>query len=365
MIKKLRSFLLFLFVAGCIEPYEFVVHDDDKTLVIEAFISDKSFNETLLYPSDGRYFKVRLTTTGDVRNTRPEPVNGAVVQLLSSAGAVWIYTEKGKGIYELLDTDFSAELGTEYKLRIALSDETLYESKWETMPMAAAPPMGAIGFTETEKMVYVMEASEWQIRSIKGISANIHVAQNNTGATINYRWTYSPTWIYKAPLSSVIDPGHICWATDDHYLNSYGLHIDRTGGYHKDLFFLRTIRNERIFEKFSVLITQHVMNDQYYNFWKEMKDQNEGSLLAGVPPYNLQSNFFSTSDDKRVSGFFGVVGEQAIRWYFSRKDLSYTVVNTLKGDCLVDYLGPPARECTDCMGYSFGTPTTTKPAWWQ
>jgi hypothetical protein len=57
--------------AGCVEPYEFVVHDDEQALV-EAFISDKSFSETLLYASDGRYFTVKLTNTGDVTNTRPE-----------------------------------------------------------------------------------------------------------------------------------------------------------------------------------------------------------------------------------------------------------------------------------------------------
>ena len=96
-----------------------------------------------------------------------------------------------------------------------------------------------------------------------------------------------------------------------------------------------------------------------------MKEANEGSNLTDVPPFNLQTNFFATAGDEKVSGYFGVVKEQARRWYFSRHDLSYFVVNTLKPDCLVDYGGPPAPECTDCRAYSFGKALTTKPEWWQ
>ena len=41
------------------EPYEFVIANNEPSLVIEAFVSDKSFKETVDYPSDGRYFAVK------------------------------------------------------------------------------------------------------------------------------------------------------------------------------------------------------------------------------------------------------------------------------------------------------------------
>jgi hypothetical protein len=171
-------------------------------------------------------------------------------------------------------------------------------------------------------------------------------------------------WIYVAALISTNDPVYRCWATDAYYLNSYGLQTDYAGGYKKDLFFFPTIRNERIFEKFSVLITQHALTESYYNFWKEMKDQNEGSSLIDTPPFNLRTNFSSTGGT-RVSGYFGVTAEQAKRWYFNKDDLSYYMENTLKADCLVVYgPGPPAPECLDCREYSFGKATTVRPSWW-
>lgn len=365
MFKNLRSFLLIICMAGCLEPYEFVVRDDAPSLVVEAFIADKSFNETLSYPSDGRYFSVKLSLTGDVTNLRPVPVTGASVELLSSSAERWNYVEAGKGIYYLRDADFKALEQTRYKLTITLPDETVFESAWEALPDASAPPIGEVAFVETEKQMFVMEAKEWVIRPFRGVEAQINVPLNNTQKPIHYRWTYSPMWVYIAPLSSVSDPGHMCWATDQYYLNAYTLQKDISGGYPKELFFFRTIRNERIFEKFSVLVTQHVMTSDYYNFWKEMQDQNEGTALLDTPPYNLKTNFFPTSGVKGVSGNFGVVREQATRWYFTKKELSYTVENTLRADCLVDYGGPPAAECLDCRAYSFGVATTSKPTWWR
>ncbi|MEX2234012.1 MAG: DUF4249 domain-containing protein [Cyclobacteriaceae bacterium] len=366
MLIKFRFLLLFTFIAGCVEPYEFVVHDDEQTLVVEAFISDKSFSETLLYPSDGRYFTVKLSNTGDVTNTRPAPVIGAIVELLSSEGEVLIYTESGTGIYTLLNNAFKAKMDVTYRLRIVLEDENIYESGWEAMPDIEIPPMGEIGFSETEKQYYVMEANEWALRTKQVLLANIHVTENSTGETIRYRWTYSRMWVYVAPLVSTNDPYYRCWATDPYYLNTFGLQIDKAGGYKKDLFYFPTVPNARIFEKFSVLVTQHAMTESYFNFWKKMKDQNENSSLTDAPPFNLRTNFMSSTGANAVSGYFGVTSEQATRWYFDRTELSYSVPNTLRADCLVVYgPGPPAPECLNCTQYSFGKATTTKPSWWQ
>lgn len=365
MWKELRSSLLIVCMTACVEPYEFVVRDNFPSLVVEAFIADKSYSETLSYPSDGRYFSVKLSRTGDVTNLRPVPVTGATVEVLSSSGGLWNYSETGKGVYHLLDAGFKAQEGTAYKLRVILPDETGFESGWESLPESEAPPMGDVGFVETEKQMFVMESGEWVIRSFKGLETYINVPRNEVGNPIYYRWTYSPMWVYIAPLSSVVNDGHKCWATDPYYLNTYSLQKDVTGGYPKDLFFIRSIRNERIFEKFSVLFVQHAMTSDYYNFWKEMQDQNEATAMLDTPPYNLKSNFSSTSGARRVSGYFGVVREQATRWYFTKNQLSSTVENTLRADCLVDYGGPPAPECLDCRAYSFGVASTTRPSWWQ
>lgn len=364
-MKRLRFFLLFIVIAGCVEPYEFVVKDLSPSLVVEAYISDKSYNETLTYPSDGRYFTVKLSETGDVTNVRPIPVAGAVVELRSNEGETWLYQEGNGGMYTLFDNDFKARKGLQYQLHITLPDEHIYESGWEAMPDVNVPPMGDIAFKESQKQVYVLEANQWVVRTKQTVVTSIQVPVNTSGEEIHYRWSYSPTWIYVAPLISQSDPVYRCWATDPYYLDTYELQTDRSGGYRKDLFDLLTVRNERIFEKFSALVTQQAMTEAYFNFWKEMQDQNEGSPLLDTPPYNLKTNFSSPTGGKKVSGYFGVTAEQAKRWYFDRTQLSYYMPNTLRADCLVVYgPGPPAEECTDCRAYSFGKAVNVKPSWW-
>ena len=366
MLKSVRFFFLFLAIAGCIEPYEFKIHNPSPSLVVEAFLSDKSFNETLTYPSDGRYFTVKLSQTGHVTNTRPIPVRGAVIEMVTSDGETLTYTETEAGLYSLLYPDFKALPQVQYKVKIHTPDEHSYESSWEGLPYGEIPAMGDVNFTETESQVYVMESKRWVLRTKQVALVNVGVPENSGGEKIYYKWTFSPMWIYVAPLISQNDPVYRCWATDPNYLPFYVLQVDRAGGYKKDLFSFPTIRNERIFEKFSVLITQHAMTEAHYNFWKELKDQNEGGMLVDVPPYNLKTNFTSNTDDKPVSGYFGVTMEQATRWYFNRTQLSYPVENTLRADCLVVYgPGPPAEECLDCRFYSFGKATNVRPAWWQ
>lgn len=367
MLKRIGYLIFFLLVAGCIEPYEFVVRNSQPSLVVEAYISDKSFTETLSYPSDGRYFTVKLTSTGDVTNVRSAPVKFAQVNLINDKGTSWQYIESDakSGVYVLMEDDFKAEVGVKYKISIRLQNERIIESDWAALPDIDVDPMGEINFKETEIQKFAMEANERVVVSVKGIWTEVTVPQNRAKAPVFYRWSFVPHWIYKAPLSSVVAAGHKCWVSNSSYIPNYSLQLDRVGDYRKELFFLETKRNERLFEKFSALIIQHTLTEDYFYFWNEMQEQNENGAIINKPPFNLKSNFQALNDDEPAYGYFGVVKEQARRWYFNVKDLSYNVENTLKADCEVDYGGGEiAPECFDCREYSFGQATNIKPSWW-
>src|SRR5688572_1599045 len=161
MLKRILGFLLVVCAVGCVEPYEFVIENNEPTLVIEAFLSDKSFKETVDYPSDGRYFSVKLTTTADVTNIRPLPVKSAQVQLFTDQGEVWQYTESKDtpGYYFLVNDEFKGVVGVAYKLSIKLPDETSFESDWQSIPAASVPAMGQISFREEEIQKYIVESN--------------------------------------------------------------------------------------------------------------------------------------------------------------------------------------------------------------
>ncbi|WP_276372064.1 DUF4249 domain-containing protein [Chryseolinea sp. H1M3-3] len=377
-MRAFKFFGIFLIVFSCIEPYHFVITDESPALVVEGYISDQSFNDTRTYPSDGRYFTIKLTTTSNVTNVRPTPVSDAGVKLISDANEEWSYQESfaERGLYELYDSAFEAKAGVKYKIRISTEEET-YESSWEAMPNTHVPPIGTVGFEETESQKYVIEANESVLRTIKEIKTHISINENNSGETIYYRWKLTPMWVFIAPLSpSKTRPGYICWVTSRDYLKTYSLQVDNAGGYDKDLFSIPTIANERILDDFSVLIQQYAMTENNYFFWKEMYDQNEGNVLVDKPPFNLQSNFKSLSGEKKIIGYFGVVQEQATRWYFNKSQLSYPVKNAFKEGCEV-YYGPPAPGCPEptpaypacpckyCLEYPFGDATNVRPSWWK
>lgn len=365
MSKLIQFALLFAFLTGCIEPYEFVVKDTAPRLVVEGHISDKSFNETVLYPSDGRYFTVKLSYTSDVTNVWGDVVNDAMVQIMDDTGETHDYISYGNGIYALVNPDFKAIEGRKYKLRIS-RNVLVYESSWESLPAADVGEMGEIQFTEVERPVYKYEAGKQVVRTVKGINTTIQLPAYGSVKPAYYKWDYSAHWIYSAPLAPSTSPVKKCWAVNPLYLSDYTLLEDYKGGFKNKLFFIETIRNERIYENFSVLIRQQILSEGYYFFLKEMQEQNQGGLFSDKPPYNLQSNFKALDEKQKVIGYFSVVREQGKRWYFNRDDLSYTVENTLRGDCLVVYgPGGPAPECLDCTQYSNGTASTQEPIWWK
>ncbi|AHM62441.1 hypothetical protein D770_20960 [Flammeovirgaceae bacterium 311] len=371
MVRSIiRLVLIACMLTGCIEPYTFVIENNYPTLVVEGFISDVSYNETVGYPSDGRYFTVILRYTSDVSATIDKLAENASVTLISDSGERWIYSQSPRkpGHYFLDNKDFKARAGTEYKLQISLADGKSYESGWEKLPENATDAIGAIDFEETSKQVYEVQAGEEVVTTRKGINLRIDLPRREPGNTVYYRWKFEPTWIYVAPLARSSQPDFRCWATSGNFLSGYALQADHTGGYKKDLFFMEVDGNERIFERLSVLVNQYAMTEDHYYFWKEMQDQAEGGFIQDKPPYNLQTNIKAVDSDERVSGYFGVVNEEAKRWYFSTKDLSYYVYDYLKEECLKPY-GPPVRgepnPCLSCLAYPHGSATNIKPSWWE
>jgi len=353
-------------MSDCIEPYNFKIINDQPTLVVSSYISTVSYEETKNHPSSGRYFSVKLSLSNDVSNINDTPVSAAAPVLYDDAGNTWIYNEKpiGSGIYYLNDDNFKAEINKAYKLQIHLPDGVIYESDFERTNHVPTPDMGKVYFEETSKLSYKIEIGEKVIRSKKGIEVGIEVPTNESRESLFYRWNFEPTWIYTAPFASIAEPTYKCWISSKYYLNDYMLLEDNKGGYNRDLFFMETTRNNRIYEEISVLITQYSMTEGYFNFWKEMEEQTKKGKLFDAPPYNLETNFHCVNCDSKVSGYFGVVEEKATRLYFNRNDLSYFVENTNKADCSVPFQDP-GPECFSCLAYPLGESTNVKPVWWQ
>ena len=347
---------MLFFMTACIEPYQFVIENKVPVLVVEGFVSNVSYQETLNYPGDGRYFYVKLSNTSDVINIRGEVVGGASVTLLANSGESWSYSEKVPGEYYLFDKEFKVNEGTSYKIQIVLANGEIYETDWQELPGDKDQSIGEISFKEVEEDFYRVIAGEQKVRPKKGIQVTVDLPLNKEGEDVYYRWDFEPIWVYQSPPPIITT----CWIRSSTYMADYTVHQEKAGGRRQAIYFIETVRNDRIYVMFSLLVRQFILDENYFQFWNEM--QTRATItLDDTPPYNLHTNLKPVGHSKAVKGYFGVVRESASRWYFDRMDLSYFVENTIKEDCK-RYGGGPA--CSDCLGYTKGKATLEKPSWW-
>jgi hypothetical protein len=367
--SRIGILLMIFSLSVCVEPYKFRIKDNNPSLVIEAQISNLSYNETLESPSEGRFFKVILRKTSDVVNIRDEVETGASVILESDKNEQWMYAESYEkpGKYLLYDDNFEAEESVQYRLKIRLSNGEEYESSWEGLPKGEPQDTGDITFKEKTVQGYKYIAGDKEIRDIKGIDLYINLPENQQKETNFYQWSFDATWVYEAPFTSQHSSIKKCWISNKNYLSNYVLQNDNTGDYPQKLVFIETVNNDRIYKDFSLLITQIKMSESYYLFWEELQEQTKNGGLFDAPPYNLQSNFTAINSDKTVTGFFGVVDEKAIRWNFSISDLSYQVDDRTTELCSISYGpdGPGGPECYNCLEYPYGNASNIKPSWWD
>lgn len=360
--------MTFLLVMGCVELYDFKIENNKSSLVIEGQISNVSYHEYREYPAEGRHFTVRLSRTSDVSNVRDEKVTDASVFLLDDRGNRWDYTasEMNPGIYILYDDYFNAEHGIFYQLNVFLSDGDSYYSDWEKLPAVEPGPIGDVDYEEVEIQKYVYLNRERVLTNVRGVDVNINLPKVPSANPVFYKWTFSATWVFLATLVSKLRDDYRCWITDPYYLSNQVFHRDYVGDYKKKLFFLEVDGNDRIIEKISILIIQFAMQEGYYNYWKEIQEQDERAGLFDPPPYNLLSNLHAENPDLEVFGYFGVVSEQLARWSFSKTDLSYPVPNAWIDFCTDPNIRYDAKiQCYSCFNYGGGIPTNVKPVWWD
>ena len=362
MIKLVVFLFSVIVFTSCIEQYNFKNTEVKPVLVVEGFISDVSYNESLLLPNDGRYFGIKLKYTSIVTNKYDEVIEDATVRLISDDGFYWNYSPEylSDGFqYLLKDDNFHAEQGKKYKLQVVLSNGENYESEFQAIEEVQA--IGDISFEETEITTTKYISDELELVTIKGI--NIFVTIPETENPNNYRWDVLPSWVFIAPYASDASPVKTCWVTDKYYLRDFTLAKDSKGGYKQKIATIETSANERLGFEFTLFIRQQILNDETYLFWSEIKDQTNAAGLFDPPPYNVGTNMKAKGHEAEVYGFFGVTQESSKRWYFTRADLSYTV----DFDIFCPSPAPPfdANYCLNCMAVSTGIPINTKPSWWR
>lgn len=303
--KKLLGVVLFIFLIGCVEPYEIKDIATNNTLVIEGMISGEE-----------KRHQIRLSRATSLNDETLIPERDAEVTI-SDDGAIIALTEATAGVYET--PIFSAAPGHQYTLRIKTSAGGLYES--QAVLYQDGPGI---------KDVYVKYIDNPDGDG-RGLQVYLDTEDPGTEAHF-YRWNYIETYEVHAPFPSNwvwlggnevefrYDGIDTCYRTD----TLRTIILRNTTGLEKNSVAEQRLRYipdySHIFRyRYSILVQQFSLSEQSYRYWDNLRimSENQGSL-SDLQPGSLVGNIRSVNNpDETVLGYFDAGKMTEKRIFFS------------------------------------------------
>ncbi len=340
LVWKARGSILIICIclAGCVDPYSPDIEDTQEALVVEALITDRAGWQVIY-----------LSRSFPINDKKPHAESYAYVSVSDDKGTSTEFIEQDPGAYYAWMTADELGTGKTYRLHVVTSDGQVYESEPEMFPS----PSPVI-----DRVYWEYETSGTSDRNepVKGIRFHLDLeAEADMGR--NYRWELVETWEYHAenPIDYYYDgilhewpdtfSYHTCWNTQK---------IDQiftatTGNAESNTirgFPLNYVSEEstRLQTRYSLQVIQYSLNDEAYDYWRRIEEQNQesGGLYEEQPGY-ISGNMYNMNDQaENVLGFFNLcpVSEKRI-FVDSVAELRYPAV-----DCTLEIIMHPATKPT-------------------
>ena len=269
-MRKIASILSFLILAlACREPYDPEVSQQPvSALVVEGYLDTEGLQSDLI---------LSRTVTIDAENSFV-PEIGARVTLFGENGTAFSLAEREPGIYSLAE---NLPEDSEYRLEIELKSGELFVSS-QIRPIVT-PELIDAGFIRDEEGVEVFVTT-----------------QGNENAD-DFLWTFEETWIYRPRIrtSYIYDPNiknvrnrtqaeqiSLCFKTE----SNPDILLETSSRFQDQVVFRKTITeipqgDERIQERYSILISQKAIDADAVQFWETLKRNTEdiGSIFSPLP----------------------------------------------------------------------------------
>lgn len=364
---------------ACRTPFDpEIPSSETMILVVEGYLD-----------SEGTKSELKLSWTVPL-DVDPElaPERGATVILSSSTGERYPLVESNPGTYVF---QHNVPEQNTYVLEILLRNGDRYQSK--PMRPILTPDIIDAGF----------------VRDSEGVE--VFVSTQGNQEADDFLWTYEETWIYRprirttyiydASIGNVRDRTEaeqisLCFKTE----SSPDILLETSSRFQEQVVFRKTIAeiptgDERIMERYSILISQKAIEEESVKFWEVLKKNTEdiGSIFSPLPSLiggNIQSlDHPNTPVIGQVS--MGVVKQKRI--YINLSEVSpWNYLDPAFNDCVIeqepvfsaDYKTkfgdgstlparelmqgttivayyPTSRRCADCTLYA----SRVKPDFWK
>ena len=371
-------FILFITLLGCRTPYEPEVPATElRVLVVEGYLDTEGLKSEL---------KLSRTAPLGAKSSFIPEVRAKVV-LKSAGGQIFPLQETGLGAYVF---EKNIDEKQSYVLEIELSSGERYVS--EGLQPIVTPEIIDAGFKRDEEGVEVFVST-----------------QGNANAD-DFLWTFEETWIYRPRIRTAYiyvpelknvrdrkdaEQTSLCFKTEP----SPGILLETSSRFKDQVVFQKTITeiptgNERIMERYSILVSQKGLASKDVPFWEILKKNTEdiGSIFSPLPSL-IGGNIKSLDAAKNpVIGqvSLGVIRQkriyinqvQVIPWNYLDPKFNDCVIGEeailaidyqkifgngavvptrplMEGTTIIGYY-PSSRKCTDCSLYA----SKLKPSFW-
>lgn len=311
-----------LFAISCRLPYDpEIPSEETSVLVVEGYLD-----------TEGTKSELKLSRTVSLGASQTQnPVSGAIVEVVAAGGDRFGLIEQKAGTYVF---EYNVQEAETYQLEIQLPTGERFESK-PIQPLVT-PEIIDAGF----------------IRDEEGVE--IYISTQGDEQADDFLWTYEETWIYRPRIrtSYIFDEqiGTVRTRTDEDQnalcyksVTSPDILLETSSRFQDQVVFQKTISeipkgDERIMERYSILISQKAIDQEAVQFWEILKKNTEdvGSIFSPLPSL-IGGNIYSLDDSKtavigQVS--MGVVRQKRI--YVDLEDVSpWGYVDPQFNDCVI------------------------------
>jgi hypothetical protein len=322
-MRKIAIVISFLLLAvACRTPFDpEVLEQPQAALVVEGYLDTEGLASELILSR----------TVGIDADSSFVPETGARVTLYGENGSAYSLPEQEPGIYT-----FAANVpeNASYRLEIVLQSGELFESS-QIKPIIT-PEIIDAGFVRDEEGVEVFVTT-----------------QGNENAD-DFLWTFEETWIYRPRIrtpyiydSKIRDVRNrteaeqisLCFKTEQ----NPDILLETSSRFQDQVVFRKTITeipqgDERIQERYSVLISQKAIDAEAVQFWETLKRNTEdiGSIFSPLPS-QISGNIKAVGDSQvpvvgQIS--MGVVKQRRI--YINLSDVDpWGYLDPEFNDCIV------------------------------
>jgi hypothetical protein len=272
---------------------------------------------------------VPLTSTA---GTRPEL--GAIITIVTDAGATYPLIETGKGYYKAPGLNLNTT--NNYSLKISTSDGKVYQSDF--VPAKNSPPIDSVYYRIQNNGVQVY--------------ADTHDPANNTKY---YRWDYVGTYEFHSafysylylstvPVDSVMvrpiaNQIYVCWRSD----TSTNILINSSAKLTKDIIAQNPINfipstSEMIESRYSILVRQYALTPDAYNYYTQLKKNTEqlGSIFDPQPSELTGNIHCVTNPSEPVLGYIAAGSSAEARIFIDNRNLPAWQSSNPYNNCVLD-----------------------------